>query len=39
MSEDVPKAVSRASGIFTGLEVYRPSLNEIFLDITRPTNA
>jgi ABC-2 type transport system ATP-binding protein len=36
ISEDVSKAVSRANGVITELEVYRPSLNEIFLDITKP---
>ncbi len=36
VSEDVSRAVCKASGIITELEVYRPSLNEIFLDITRP---
>jgi ABC-2 type transport system ATP-binding protein len=39
VSEDVSKAVCRASGVVTELEVYRPSLNEIFLDITMPVKA
>jgi ABC-2 type transport system ATP-binding protein len=39
VSEDVSRAVCRAHGIVTELEVYRPSLNEIFLDITRPVKA
>lgn len=39
VSEDVSKAVCRANGVVTELEVYRPSLNEIFLDITRPVKA
>ena len=39
VSEDVSRAVCRTGGIVTELEVYRPSLNEIFLDITRPVKA
>jgi len=39
VSEEVSKAVCRASGVVTELEVYRPSLSEIFLDITRPVKA
>jgi ABC-2 type transport system ATP-binding protein len=39
VSEDVSRAVCRANGVVTELEVYRPSLNEIFLDITRPVKA
>jgi len=39
ISEDVSKAVCKANGVVTELEVYRPSLNEIFLDITRPVKA
>lgn len=39
VSEDVSKAVCRANGVVTELEVYRPSLSEIFLDITRPVKA
>ena len=35
VSEEVSRAVCRASGIVTGLEVDHPSLNEIFLEITR----
>ncbi|OPY29961.1 MAG: Trehalose/maltose import ATP-binding protein MalK [Methanocella sp. PtaU1.Bin125] len=36
VSERVSLAVSRASGVVVGLESYRPSLNEIFLEVTRP---
>ena len=36
VSEDVSRAVCHAHGLVTELEVYRPSLNEIFLNITRP---
>lgn len=36
VSEDVSRAVCHAHGLITELEVYRPSLNEIFLNITRP---
>jgi len=36
VSEDVSRAICHAHGVVTELEVYRPSLNEIFLDITRP---
>ena len=36
VSEDVSRAICNAHGIITELEVYRPSLNEIFLDITKP---
>jgi ABC-2 type transport system ATP-binding protein len=39
VSEDVSRAVCRTGGVVTELEVYRPSLNEIFLDITRPMKA
>ncbi len=39
VSEDVSRIVCRTGGIVTELEVYRPSLNEIFLDITRPEKA
>jgi len=39
VSEDVSRAVCRTGGVVTELEVYRPSLNEIFLDITRPVKA
>ena len=35
VSEEVSRAVCRASGIVTELEVDHPSLNEIFLEITR----
>jgi ABC-2 type transport system ATP-binding protein len=36
ISEDVSRAVCRSHGIITELDVYRPSLNEIFLKITAP---
>jgi ABC-2 type transport system ATP-binding protein len=36
ISEDVSKAVCSANGVITELETYRPSLNEIFLEATRP---
>jgi ABC-2 type transport system ATP-binding protein len=36
VSEEVSRAVCRTGGVVTELDVYRPSLNEIFLDITRP---
>ena len=36
VSERVSQAISRASGTVMGLESYRPSLNEIFLEVTRP---
>lgn len=39
VSEDVSRALCHAKGIVTELEVYRPSLNQIFLDITRPEKA
>jgi ABC-2 type transport system ATP-binding protein len=39
VSEDVSRAVCKANGVVTELEVYRPSLSEIFLDITRPVKA
>jgi len=39
VSEDVSRAVCKAGGVVTELEVYRPSLNEIFLDIARPVKA
>lgn len=39
VSEDVSRAVCQTGGVVTELEVYRPSLNEIFLDITRPVKA
>ncbi len=39
VSEDVSRAVCKASGVVTELEVYRPSLNEIFLEVTRPVKA
>jgi ABC-2 type transport system ATP-binding protein len=36
VSEDVSRAVCNAHGVVTELEVYRPSLSEIFLEVTRP---
>ncbi|OPY30557.1 MAG: Trehalose/maltose import ATP-binding protein MalK [Methanocella sp. PtaU1.Bin125] len=36
VSEDVSRSIIREKGIITELESYRPSLNEIFLDVTRP---
>lgn len=36
VSEDVSRAVCHTNGVVTGLDVARPTLNEIFLDITRP---
>ena len=36
VSEDVSRAVCKASGLVTELDVYRPTLNEIFLEVTRP---
>jgi ABC-2 type transport system ATP-binding protein len=38
VSEHVSRAVSRSLGIVTLLESYRPTLNEIFLEVTRPVN-
>lgn len=39
VSEEVSRIVCRTGGVVTELDVYRPSLNEIFLDITRPAKA
>jgi len=36
VSEDVSRSILREKGVITELESYRPSLNEIFLDVTRP---
>jgi ABC-2 type transport system ATP-binding protein len=36
VSEDVSRAIAREKGVVTGLESYRPTLNEIFLETTRP---
>ncbi|CAJ36171.1 ABC transporter ATP-binding protein [Methanocella arvoryzae] len=36
VSEDVSRAVCRTGGLVTELDVYRPTLNEIFLEVTRP---
>jgi ABC-type multidrug transport system, ATPase component len=38
VSENVSRAVSQSLGIVVGLESYRPSLNEIFLEVTRPVS-
>jgi len=39
VSEDVSRAVFKACGVVTELETYRPSLNEIFLAVARPSAA
>ncbi|HUL62537.1 MAG TPA: ABC transporter ATP-binding protein [Methanocella sp.] len=36
VSEGISRAVSRSQGLVTQLEASRPSLNEIFLEVTRP---
>ncbi|AFC99496.1 ABC-type multidrug transport system, ATPase component [Methanocella conradii HZ254] len=36
VSEEVSRVLCKSSGVVTELEVYRPSLNEIFLEVTRP---
>lgn len=36
VSEEVSRVLCKNSGVITELEVYRPSLNEIFLEVTRP---
>jgi len=36
VSEDVSRSIIKEKGVITELESYRPSLNEIFLDVTRP---
>jgi len=36
VSEDVSRSIIREKGVITELESYRPTLNEIFLDVTRP---
>jgi ABC-2 type transport system ATP-binding protein len=36
VSEYVSRAVSRSLGIVVELQAYRPSLNEIFLEVTKP---
>jgi ABC-2 type transport system ATP-binding protein len=36
ISENVSRAVSRSLGIVVELQSYRPSLNELFLEVTRP---
>ena len=36
VSEDVSRAVCKTGGLVTELDVYRPTLNEIFLEVTRP---
>jgi ABC-2 type transport system ATP-binding protein len=39
VSESVSRAVSRSLGIVTLLESYRPTLGEIFLEVTRPVSS
>lgn len=39
VSEDVARSIIKEKGIIVDLESYRPSLNEIFLDVTRPTTS
>lgn len=39
VSEDVARGIIREKGIIVDLESYRPTLNEIFLDVTRPAAA
>ena len=39
VSEDVARSIIREKGVITELESYRPSLNEIFLEVTRPVPA
>jgi len=36
VSEDVSRSIIREKGVITELESYRPTLNEIFLDVTKP---
>ena len=38
VSESVSRAVSRSLGIVVELQSYRPSLGEIFLEVTRPVS-
>jgi ABC-2 type transport system ATP-binding protein len=38
VAEDVARSIIREKGIIVDLESYRPSLNEIFLDVTRPVS-
>jgi len=38
VSEDVSRSIIREKGVITELESYRPSLNEIFLEVTRPVS-
>jgi ABC-2 type transport system ATP-binding protein len=38
VSEDVARSIIRENGVVTELESYRPSLNEIFLEVTRPVS-
>ena len=38
VSEDVARSIIREKGIIVDLGSYRPSLNEIFLDVTRPVS-
>jgi ABC-2 type transport system ATP-binding protein len=39
VSEDMARSIIREKGIIVDLESYRPTLNEIFLDVTRPVNS
>ena len=39
VSENVSRAVSRSLGIVVELQSYRPSLGEIFLEVTRPVSS
>ena len=39
VSESVSRAVSRSLGIVVELQSYRPSLGEIFLEVTRPVSS
>jgi ABC-2 type transport system ATP-binding protein len=39
VAEDVSRSIIREKGVITELESYRPSLNEIFLDVTRPVGS
>ena len=38
VSEEVSRAICQEKGIITELEAYRPTLNEIFLEVTRPVS-
>ncbi len=39
VSEDVSRSIMREKGIITELESYRPTLNEIFLEVTKPVSS